>query len=117
MAVRTKNRRRLHYGGELYVWYVKPDEDFWDKLVLHIISSDKKLILAYPLNNVTPYVVSKGRIFQGHCYHSWHRYLLPKLEGVTDVAATPSLVTTLIEWATVGENAVQVEWDGKEFFL
>lgn len=78
MAVASKRRRKLMYLDQLYFWYVKGDYDFCDRPVLHIISSDKKLILAYPLHAQTPYVVSKGMLFQKYpATGSWKRYLSP----------------------------------------
>ena len=115
MAVRMKNRRKIIYNGELYVWYVSPDEDYMDRPVLHIISSDKKLILAYDITGSIPYVISKGRVFQGKRSDGcWSRYMAPELEKA---AVTPAFVACLIEWAVNGHNAKQLVWDGNIFYI
>lgn len=115
MSVVTKNRRKLIREGQLYIWYVKPDDDYYDNLVLHIVSSDKRLILAYPLGCEKPYVVSKGRIFQGKCSDGrWHRYLSPAQTGL---AVTPQDVANLIDWAVKGDNAEEISWNGGDIWL
>lgn len=115
MAVRTKNRRKLIYDGKLYVWYVKPDEDVYDKLVLSIISWDKSLILAYPIENPVSYAVSKGLVFQGKMTDGrWKRYLSPVLN---QDAVTPAFVSELIAWAVDGSDAVEIKWDGNRIWL
>lgn len=103
MAVRTTGRRNLVYQGKDYVWYVKEDDDFCGNRVLHIISQDKTLILACPLEEERPSLISKGRIFQGTAQDGiWHHYKLP--HPLPD-PITPKVVTAVIEWAEYGTDA------------
>lgn len=109
MAVATKKRRQICYKDKKYIWYVKADEDFYDKAVLHILSENKKLILSYPLNSERAYIVSEGTYFQNKKMDGcWHRYALPfdKVDVVT-----PRFVSEIIEWAEYGEIAEEIEFD------
>lgn len=115
MAVASKRRRKLMYLDQLYFWYVKGDYDFCDRPVLHIISSDKKLILAYPLHAQTPYVVSKGMLFQKYpATGSWKRYLSP-LKEVFPV--TPKFVIDILSWAIAENDAMSVDWNRNDIWL
>lgn len=114
--VRKKNRRKITCGGRNYVWYVLGgDGDYWDNNretpFLHIISEDKTLVLAIPLDAPIPYAVSEGRLFQGKPKSGcWERYLLPfKLPE----AITPKVAADIINWAENGEGAVKVEYGGE----
>lgn len=120
--VRKKGRRKLDVQGRRYVWYVLPgdsDRDYWERVssndwgtpFLHIISEDKRLILTIPLNAPTPYVVSKGRAFQGKPTSGcWERYILP-----FDIpeSVTPRFVAAVIEWAAEGDGAVKTEYSAE----
>lgn len=113
MSILTKNRRKIICGGRQYVWYVKPDEDFCGRPVLHIISSDKKLILAFPLDTEKFYVVNQGKVFQNTVFDgSWKRYAVP-IERVLSI--TPKFIMKLVDWAVNGNDAVLVEFDDKNF--
>ena len=91
--------------GKEYVWYVKKDDDYCGRLVLHIISQDKKMILAYPLHSSAPYIVSSGQIFQNFSNDErWHHYILP-LEKPYPI--TPKFVSDIIFWAINSKNAVR----------
>ena len=114
MSVRKKGRRKITYENKKYVWYVGLDYDS-PYYILNIISEDKQLIIACPLNRNTPYAISKGTLFQncksdGH----WNRYRLPF--DVPEII-TPGFVSELISWATKGSDAVRIEWDGKDIFV
>lgn len=119
MAVRLKSRRELVCGGKKYVWYVLADADIdeggeLETPFLHIISEDKALILTIPLNAPKPFVVSKGRVFQGKKRSGcWERYFLP---FALPEAITPKTVSEIIEWAEHGENAVKTEYGGEVCF-
>ncbi len=120
--VRTKGRRKIAVQGRRYVWYVLSgdcDRDYWERVssndwgtpFLHIISEDKRLILTIPLNAPTPYVVSKGREFQGKPTSGcWERYILP-----FDIpeSVTPRFVAEVIEWAISGNGAVKKEYSAE----
>lgn len=97
MSVRKKGRRKIMHGDEKYVWYVELDYDS-PYHILNVISEDKKLIIACPLNMKTPYIISKGNLFQNYKSNgNWNRYHLPF--DVPEII-TPKFVSELISWAT-----------------
>lgn len=120
--VRKKGRRKITVLDRNYVWYVlsgENDRDYWERVssndwgtpFLHIISEDKRLILTIPLNAPTPYVVSKGREFQGKPTSGcWERCILP-----FDIpeSITPRFVSEVIEWAVSGDLTVKVEYSAE----
>ncbi len=89
--VKTKGSRKIAVQGRRYVWYVLGKDsdrsgDYWERVLsndwstpfLHIVSEDKQLILAIPLNAPKPYALSKGREFQSKpTGGSEKRYFLP----------------------------------------
>ena len=108
MSVRTKGRRKIIVNEKSYVWYVKLDDDS-PFHILNIISEDKKFIISCPLKTNTPYVISKGLVFQdkqtdGH----WERYMLPF--HIPEII-TPKFISEVILWATQGEQAVKIAWN------
>ena len=112
MSIEKKYRRPINVDNTQYVWYVSPDVDSPHNL-LHIASEDKSVILSVPLDVEKEYIVSKGRLFQGKKTSGhWERYLLPMR---IEKEVTPALVSSIIKWAANGDEAVAVEWDGKEF--
>lgn len=113
MAVRKKGRRKITYKNKEYIWYVKEDYDSI-YYVLNVVSHDKSLIMSIPLKTVTPYVISKGRIFQGQKNVNWSRYILPF--EVPEII-TPRFTSLLIRWATEESDAVRVSWNGKDIPL
>ncbi len=105
MSVATKNKRKLVYKDIVYYWCVYQDWDSCGQLILNVMSEDKALFLTYPIGEVVPYVVSKGRFFQGKETNGcWNRYLLP-FEG--EEVITPKFVAKLIAFATEGTEAVE----------
>ena len=105
MSINSKRRRKIIVNGQTYLWYVAFDDES-PYNVLHIVSDDKRLILACPLRAKTEYVISKGRIFQtkdtnGH----WNRYLLPF--HIPDII-TPKFVEQIIVWATQNTDAIPI---------
>ncbi|MDE6313111.1 MAG: hypothetical protein K2M46_05755 [Lachnospiraceae bacterium] len=116
MAVARKYKRKLIYNEMIYMWCVTPGEDAaFHRLVLHIVSSDKAIILDCPLDNSLSFVVSQGRMFQGKKQQGgWQRYLFP---GSIQSPITPAIVAELIAWATCGEGAISVAFDGDEIWL
>jgi len=100
--------------GKMYVWYVKEDDDH-PCYALNIISQDKMLMLSYPINSKTPFIVSKGKVFQNHKSDGgWKRYLHP---AAPVEIITPKFVSELIRWAIDGNDAVEVLWDGKDICM
>ena len=57
MVVRGKGRRKISVGDTEYIWYVEMDYDS-PYHILHIVSMDKHLILARPIDSETPYIIS-----------------------------------------------------------
>lgn len=109
MGIRTKGRRKIVVNEKNYVWYVKLDDES-PYHILNIISEDKKLIISCPIQNNTPYVISKGLMFQDkYADGCWKRYLLP---FCIPQIITPQFVSEVIQWTTQGEQAVKVVWDG-----
>ena len=114
MAVRKKNRRVILWNGKRYIWYVAQDKDSSYHL-LNVVSEDKQLIIACPLNPQTPYLISKGHVFQKqNSDRHWSRYELPF--PVPEII-TPKFVRTLVEWSVQGRNAVEIRWNGKEICI
>lgn len=112
MSTQKKNRRLINVDNIQYVWYVSQDADSPYNL-LHIVSEDKSVVLCVPLSVDKDYIISKGRLFQGKkTSGSWERYLLPMN---VDKEITPALVSSVIRWAVDGDEAVAVNWDGKDF--
>lgn len=106
MGVRKKGRRKIRCSDKSFVWFVKLDYDSPDYL-LHIIAEDKTLILTCPLHMESPYVVSKGSVFQNQAMDGiWHRYLIPF--DVPEII-TPKFVAALIQWGMQGENAIELQ--------
>lgn len=45
--IATKRKRKLTFEGKNYYWYIREEGTDWRSPVIHIISEDKKLRLAY----------------------------------------------------------------------
>lgn len=106
-----KKRRKIIYNSKVYIWYVSPDIDSIYN-ILHIISEDKSLILAYPLKTETFYIISKGSVFQRKKTNGcWNRYIVPFRSSEQ---ITPKFVSQLISWATGESNGIKIEWNGKD---
>lgn len=100
MAVSKKGRRTIIYNGKTYIWYVWSDEESEGRICLFIISEDKKLILSYPLNSASSFVISQGTKFQGkRTSGKWEMVEVPF--KIPDVI-TPKAVFKLIKWAEEG---------------
>lgn len=114
MSVRMKGRRKISCNNETYIWYVELDYDN-PYHILNIVSEDKSLIIACPLNMDTAYIISKGSRFQNHKTNGyWNRYYLPFC--VPEII-TPEFVSKLILWSTQGSNAARIQWDGKYILI
>lgn len=115
MAIAKKYKRNIVCKQKNYVWYVCPNEDNQDWLVLHILSEDKTLILACPIGNSVSYVISQGCKFQGNRESGvWKRYLYP---GKIPDSVTPSIVSEIIDWAISGDAATEILYNGIEIWL
>ena len=109
MGVGKKGRRKISVGDTEYIWYVKMDYDS-PYHILHIMSMDKHLILACPIVSETPYIISKGKVFQKNTNGIWNRYLLP-----FDIpkSVTSSFVAKIITWAIQDISTEGIVWNGK----
>lgn len=110
MGINQKNKRKINIENISYIWYVSLDFDSPYHL-LNIVSEDKKFFVSCPFEAETPYLISKGLLFQKKKTNgTWNRYLLPF--SIPDII-TPRFVSEIIVWATSGENAILVEWNGQ----
>lgn len=106
MAVCKKGRRKINVDNREYIWYVDLDDDS-PYHMLHILSEDKALILACPLEAEVAYVISKGRVFQNKRTNGiWNRYVLP---FPVPKAIIPSFVAQVIVWATMETGAESID--------
>lgn len=114
MAVSQKHRRKLLHKGVFYLWYIKLDDDFYEQKILHILSEDKGLLVDCPLDALRPYIVSKGRIFQGKKTNGrYNRYFLP---FQILVSITPGFICRLISFAAEKGSAERAEFDENGFW-
>lgn len=111
MGVRKKGRRTITVDGNTYIWYVSLDDDS-DHYLLNIISEDKSYVLTCPLKTESPYLISKGKLFQDKKTDGiWGRYELPF--DIPEVM-TPVFVKKIISWAThKGEAVLAAGKDGQ----
>ena len=110
MGSMGKGRRKIRVGDTEYIWYVEMDYDS-PYHVLHIVSVDKHLILACPIDSETPYIISKGNVFQNKNTNGiWNRYLLPF--DIPEIV-TPSFVAKVITWAMQDISTESISWNGK----
>jgi len=114
MGVCKKGRRKIRIDNRDYIWYVELDYDS-PYHILNIVSEDKSLILSFPMKTTTTYLISKGNTFQNKKTNGiWNRYLLPF--NIPEII-TPKFVAKVIVWATQNNDAVTVEWNGKDIPL
>ena len=110
MGINQKNKRKINIENISYIWYVSLDFDSPYHL-LNIVSEDKKFFVSCPFEAETPYLISKGLLFQKQKTNgTWNRYLLPF--SIPDII-TPRFVSEIIVRATSGKNAILVEWNGQ----
>ena len=110
MSINQKNRRKINVQNATYIWYVSLDSDS-PYHILNIVSEDKNFFVSCPLESTTPYLISKGTLFQKQKTSGiWNRYLLPF--SIPDII-TPRFVSEIIVWATSGKNTVPVKWNGQ----
>ena len=110
MGINQKHKRKINIENISYIWYVSLDFDSPYHL-LNIVSEDKKFFVSCPFEAETPYLISKGLLFQKQKTNgTWNRYLLPF--SIPDII-TPRFVSEIIVWATSGKNAILVEWNGQ----
>lgn len=111
MGVAGKGRRRITVLDKRYVWYVELDYDS-SFHILNIVSEDKAFIISCPVKTDTPYIISKGNMFQNKRTKGiWNRYLLPF--NVPEII-TPRFVSDVILWSTQSKYAKEIKWNGKD---
>lgn len=107
MGVCRKGRRQILYNDKSYVWYVKEDEEMEGRIMLNVISDDKRMILAYSVGDGTSFVMSKGTFFQGRkttgCCELYHYPQNP------EIVIAPYFVRELIAWTVDGTDAVKIK--------
>ncbi|GFI23299.1 hypothetical protein IMSAGC011_02087 [Lachnospiraceae bacterium] len=100
MGVTAKNRRRIQYKGQNFVWWVAPNDDDCDRIYLNIVSADKSIVLACPIGDESFSVISKGRYFQGEKTSGcWEYHKIPLDSPLMYV--TPKDVAQIIAWAVL----------------
>lgn len=110
MGVAKKGRRKITVSDKRYIWYIELNYDS-PYHILNIISEDKTLIISSPLETESPYIISKGKIFQDKRSNGvWNRYLLPF--SVPEII-TSKFVSDVIFWATQSEKATEIKWNEK----
>jgi hypothetical protein len=111
MGVRKKGRRRITICGRSFLWYVAANDPFSLDLVLHVASTDKKLILHYHLaQQGEPILVVVGPEFRGLIDPVGHRrrFHCPKWDS--DGKVKPGDVRRLIEWClTTGDRPPELK--------
>lgn len=121
MAVAKKHRRKIVCRDGVYYWWVR-EADTCSKMILSIVSDDKRLMILYPLGQPTEsrYLVSVGRIFKGKATNGcWKRYRFWELEGIgpKQEAVTPGMAARILEWCLSEGEADEVTWDGRDYWL
>ena len=110
MGAAKKGRRKITVSDKNYIWYVALDDD--TPYYILIVSFDKALMISCPLKTKTPYIISKGTMFQNKKTNGiWNRYLLPF--PVPEII-TPKFVSNIIFWATQSETAKETKWNGND---
>lgn len=120
MAVSRKLRRKIVRLDRVFYWYVAPDYDDAGVHKLHILSEDKKFIVAYELDqadkpNWRPMLVVMGKEFEGLSgdYTGYRRVLTPIWQ---DKLITPKRVGEIIDWCYSKEKElILVNWMGEIF--
>ncbi|EPY09231.1 hypothetical protein PAALTS15_00020 [Paenibacillus alvei TS-15] len=118
MGVNTKYRRKIVRLNKVFYWYVTPDFEDEGNIKLHILSEDKKFIVAYEVGqnsrpNKNPFIVIMGKEFVGlnNEYTGYRRALTPLWE---DDLITPGLVGKIIDWCYSTEKELTlVDWQGE----
>lgn len=109
MSVSKKGRRSIKYKNQTIIWWVGKNSDNEDKIWLHVVSDDKKIVFAYRIGEGDFFVVSKGCLFQGKKTSGcWERYWYPIKEP--PMVVTPKFVLALIVWAVDGKCADKIRW-------
>ncbi|OMF08752.1 hypothetical protein BK127_27810 [Paenibacillus sp. FSL H7-0331] len=119
MAVSKKSKRKIVHQGKVFYWYVNSDYDDEGRIKVHILSEDKKFIVAYEIGQVSkqkksPFLVVMGKEFVGFSGDrmGYIRVQTPPIWD--DLSATPSLVGKIIDWCySEKKEIVLVNWKGE----
>ncbi|RAV18758.1 hypothetical protein DQG23_23775 [Paenibacillus contaminans] len=118
MAVSKQYKRKFVYQDIVFYWYVNPDYDDEGKINVHILSNDKKFIVAYEIGQASihkknPFLVVMGNEFIGYS-EKRTGYFRVRTPIWHDAVATPSFVKTIIEWCfSDKKEIVLVNWMGE----
>lgn len=118
MAVSKKSRRAIAVNGQQYIWFVRDDGEYagiGSAVTLHIIASDKKLVVAYPIHQTGTHNLialhflqaSEHTIADGICRH----VECPGWEA--DKPITPGIVRKIILWCLQDQEYVDVNYLGE----
>ncbi|MBY0202416.1 hypothetical protein J2T16_004496 [Paenibacillus intestini] len=119
MGVSKKHKRSIIRANRLFFWYVKPDLDDEGIMKLHIISEDRKFIVAYEVGQCirghleVPMLVIIGKEFEGWTadYMGHRRVRTPVWN---DGVVTPRLIGKIIDWCLMKDKEViSLNWKGE----
>ena len=118
MAVSKKGRRTIAVNGEHYMWFVRDDGEYsgiGSVATLHIIASDKKLVVAYPIHQIGTHnlialqslQIGERTIIDGICRH----VECPGWEAGKPI--TSGIVRKIIQWCLKDRDYVDVNYLGE----
>jgi hypothetical protein len=119
LAESKKSKRKIVRQGKVFYWYVNSDYDDEGRIKAHILSEDKKFIVAYEIGQVSkhkksPFLVVMGKEFVGFSGDrmGYIRVQTPPIWD--DLSATPSFVGKIIDWCySEKKEIVLVNWKGE----
>lgn len=117
MGVSTIGKRKLINKGRVFYWSVKEDIEDYGKIILHVVSEDKKFIISYAIGQSllekNAFIVIQGTEFEGLVGYErlgWTRVLTPSWE---DTIIKPSLVVKIIDWCFEKKEEITIiDWKG-----
>ena len=105
MAVAKKNKRKIHYKGQLFYWWVVDEFDgFGGMLSINIVSDDKKFLIKYFViqkDTQNRYIIVIGEYFP-HVERktgNWVRFICPDFTAENKTTAiTPKNIEAILSW-------------------
>jgi hypothetical protein len=96
MAISQKRKRKLIYDGDLYLWYVKEDDDFSSIYRLHIMSEDGKMNLIYRVDQISDDVINPEIFVEksDRLQRGWYRFWPP----LADESISNHNVRKILDW-------------------
>jgi hypothetical protein len=118
LAVSNKGRRTIAVNGQHYIWFVRDDGEYsgiGSVATLHIIASDKNLIVAYPIHQIGAHnlialhslKIDEHTIADGMCRH----VECPGWEAGKPI--TPGIVRKIIKWCLTDREHVDLNYLGE----